>query len=194
MDGRALPASRRLCGCAQNYDMYIRRIHPIFMCFPLGDSLGVLGANSPMAPDPLSTLTPLLVTHLLDAYCVAFALPLGPHFAKVAPVELSADRVDPLRYPQRGNRRIRARGPLLRLRRRAEHRHTALVVVPHCKGCDAFAWHLLVFRAQTIVLERARAGYVGKVMSWLAKENAVTATEKYIWGIRYISTENTRRV
>ncbi|KAH9064992.1 hypothetical protein EDB87DRAFT_1597025, partial [Lactarius vividus] len=85
---------------------------------------------TPASADPPSNLTPS-PTHLLDAYCAAFALLLAPHFAKVATIELSADSICFVMH------NVEIDGFVHKVSFRSGD--ALLVVVRYYKGCDAFA-------------------------------------------------------
>ncbi|KAF9221276.1 tRNA methyltransferase, partial [Gyrodon lividus] len=101
-------------------------------------------------------------THLVDAYCGSglFSIMLSPHFSTVAGIELSADAI---KFATRNARlnglpegkctfRAGDAADIFAVVGEFPREHTALIIDPPRKGCDAnFIEQLLAFRCKTVV-------------------------------------------
>ncbi|KIK95989.1 hypothetical protein PAXRUDRAFT_139490 [Paxillus rubicundulus Ve08.2h10] len=101
-------------------------------------------------------------THLVDAYCGSglFSIMLSPHFTTVAGIELSADSIKFATHNARLNNlpegkctfRAGDAANIFSVVSDFPREHTALIIDPPRKGCDAnFIEQLLAFRCQTVV-------------------------------------------
>ncbi|KAF8841387.1 S-adenosyl-L-methionine-dependent methyltransferase [Paxillus ammoniavirescens] len=101
-------------------------------------------------------------THLVDAYCGSglFSIMLSPHFTTVAGIELSADSIKFATHNARlndlpeGKCTFRAgdAANIFSVVGNFPREHTALIIDPPRKGCDAnFIEQLLAFQCRTVV-------------------------------------------